>query len=65
MRKSLQTSANSSGSKKRKAHSLQDSDHSTSATTSSSVFPSSGTAGTSINLSNLSGEGKRQRKSKG
>ncbi|OJA09941.1 hypothetical protein AZE42_12081 [Rhizopogon vesiculosus] len=65
MHKSLQTSANSSGSKKHKAHSLQDSDRSTSVTTSSSVFPLSGTAGTSINSSNLSGEGKCQRKSKG
>ncbi|OJA20297.1 hypothetical protein AZE42_13690, partial [Rhizopogon vesiculosus] len=62
---SLQTSANSSGLKKRKAHSLQDSDRSTSATTSLSVFLSSGTASMSINSSNLSGEGKRQRKSKG
>jgi hypothetical protein len=58
-------SASSSGSKKRKAP--LDSDGSTSATTSSSVFPSSasGTAGTSVNSSNFSGKEKRQRQSRG
>ncbi|OAX31424.1 hypothetical protein K503DRAFT_806077 [Rhizopogon vinicolor AM-OR11-026] len=64
MRRNMQTSANPSG-KKCKTCLLQDSDSSTTATTSSSVFPSSGTAATSINSSNLSGEGKCQRKSKG
>jgi hypothetical protein len=59
----LQTSksASSSGSKKRKAP--LDSD--TSATTSSSFFPSSGTGGTSITSSNLSGKEKRPRTSRG
>lgn len=50
MRQSLQTSENTSGLKKRKALLLQDSDSSTSATTSSSVFPLSGTAGTSAQV---------------
>ncbi|KAG2097926.1 uncharacterized protein F5147DRAFT_777794 [Suillus discolor] len=64
MRQSLQTSESTLGLRKRKALLLQDSDSSTSATTSS-VFPLSGTAGMSVNSSNLSGKGKYQRKSRG
>lgn len=61
----LQTSEKTSLSKKHKAPVMQDSDSPTSVTTSSSVFPSSSTASTSVNSSNLPGEEKRQRKSRG